>query len=76
MAKTNAPAKEKLSFPKKFVRFFKNRGLRIVGSFKDMYSELKKVTLPTRKDVYKRQALTSGGATSRSNVAEPTSRIR
>ena len=51
MAKTNAPAKEKLSFPKKFVLFFKNLGLRIGGSFKDMYSELKKVTWPTRKEM-------------------------
>ena len=51
MAKTNAPAKEKLSFPKKFVLFFKNLGLRIRGSFKDMYSELKKVTWPTRKEM-------------------------
>ena len=51
MAKTNAQAKEKLSFPKKFVLFFKNLGLRIGGSFKDMYSELKKVTWPTRKEM-------------------------
>ena len=51
MAKTNAPAKEKLSFPKKFGLFFKNLGLRIGGSFKDMYSELKKVTWPTRKEM-------------------------
>ena len=51
MAKTNAPAKEKLSFPKKFVLFFKNLGLRSGGSFKDMYSELKKVTWPTRKEM-------------------------
>lgn len=51
MAKTNAPAKEKLSFPKKFVLFFKNLGLRMGGSFKDMYSELKKVTWPTRKEM-------------------------
>ena len=51
MAKTNAPAKEKLSFPKKFFLFFKNLGLRIGGSFKDMYSELKKVTWPTRKEM-------------------------
>ena len=51
MAKTNAPAKEKLSFPKKFVLFFKNLGLRIGGSFKDMYSELKKVTWPTRQEM-------------------------
>lgn len=51
MAKTNAPAKEKLSFPKKFVLFFKNLGLRIGGSFKDMFAELKKVTWPTRKEM-------------------------
>ena len=51
MAKTNAPAKEKLSFPKKFVLFFKNLGLRIGNSFKDMYAELKKVTWPTRKEL-------------------------
>ena len=49
--KDQRPAKEKLSFPKKFVLFFKNLGLRIGGSFKDMYSELKKVTWPTRKEM-------------------------
>ena len=51
MAKTNALEKEKLSFPKKFIRFFKNLGLRIGGSFKDMFAELKKVTWPTRKEL-------------------------
>lgn len=31
--------------------FFKKMGLRIVRSLKDMYSELKKVTWPTRGDL-------------------------
>ena len=51
MAKTNAPEKEHLNFFQKFIRFFKNLGLRIGGSFKDMYAELKKVTWPTRKEL-------------------------
>jgi len=50
MAKTNAPDKN-LSFFQKFVLFFKNFGLRVYRSFKDMHAELKKVTWPTRKEL-------------------------
>ncbi|MEF9894147.1 MAG: preprotein translocase subunit SecE [Clostridia bacterium] len=48
---TNTQSKVKPSFPKRFVLFFKNLGLRIFRSFKDMFAELKKVTWPTRKEL-------------------------
>ncbi|MDI9505847.1 MAG: preprotein translocase subunit SecE [Candidatus Excrementavichristensenella sp.] len=52
MAKKNAPAKQgEKNFFQKFIGFFKNLALRIAGSFKDMASELKKVTWPTRKEL-------------------------
>ena len=35
----------------KIGRFFKNLGLRIGRAFKDMYSELKKVTWPTKQEL-------------------------
>ena len=51
MAKTNASEEKKLNFFQKVGRFFKNLGLRIVRSFKDMFAELKKVTWPSRKEL-------------------------
>ena len=52
MAKKNAPAKQgEKNFFQKFIGFFKNLALRIAGSFKDMASELKKVTWPTKKEM-------------------------
>ncbi len=35
----------------KIGRFFKNLGLRIGRSFKDMYAELKKVTWPSKQEL-------------------------
>ena len=49
MAKTNEAAKD--NFIKKIGRFFKNLGIRIARSFKDMVAELKKVTWPQRKEL-------------------------
>ena len=48
MAKTE---EKKLSFFDKFKLFFKNLFLRIVGAFKDMRSELRKVTWPSRQEL-------------------------
>ena len=50
MAKTNESEKS-LNFFQKFILFFKNFGLRIVRSFREMFAELKKVTWPTRKEL-------------------------
>ena len=50
MANTNTEAK-KDNFIVKTGRFFKNLGLRIWRSLKDMYAELKKVTWPQRSDL-------------------------
>lgn len=50
MANTN-PGATKDNFFKKAGRFFKNLGLRIARSFKDMYAELKKVTWPQRGEL-------------------------
>lgn len=50
MANTN-PGATKDNFFKKAVMFFKNLGLRVVRSFKDMYAELKKVTWPQRGEL-------------------------
>ena len=49
MSKTNEAAKD--NFIKKIGRFFKNLGIRIARSFKDMVAELKKVTWPQRKEL-------------------------
>ena len=52
MAKTNeTAAKKKDNFFVKIGKFFKNLGLKIVRSFKDMYAELKKVTWPQRSEL-------------------------
>lgn len=51
MAKTNAPDAKKPNFFQKVGLFFKNLGLRIARSFKDMFAELKKVTWPSRKEL-------------------------
>ncbi|MEA4899716.1 preprotein translocase subunit SecE [Bacillota bacterium Meth-B3] len=52
MAKPNTPEKEQQTgFFRKIGRFFKNLGLGIARSFKEMFSELKKVTWPTRKEL-------------------------
>ena len=50
MANNNTEAK-KDNFFNKFINFFKNFGLRIWRSLKDMYAELKKVTWPQRSDL-------------------------
>ena len=50
MATNNTEAK-KGNFFQKFINFFKNFGLRIWRSLKDMYAELKKVTWPQRSDL-------------------------
>ena len=49
MAKTEE--KKGSSTGNKFVMFFKNIYLRIVGAFKDMRSELHKVTWPSRQQL-------------------------
>ena len=51
MAKTNETAAAKDNFFGKVVKFFKNLGIRIARSFKDMYAELKKVTWPQRSEL-------------------------
>ena len=51
MAKTNAPAATKDNFLTKTGNFFKNLGIRIARSFKDMYAELKKVTWPQKNEL-------------------------
>ena len=51
MAKTNEAAAAKDNFFGKVVKFFKNLGIRIARSFKDMYAELKKVTWPQRSEL-------------------------
>ena len=51
MAKTNEAAAVKENFIKKAGRFFKNLGIRIARSFKDMVAELKKVTWPQRSEL-------------------------
>ena len=52
MAKTNEKtAAQKDNFFKKVANFFKNLGIRIARSFKDMYAELKKVTWPQRSEL-------------------------
>ena len=51
MAKTNETAAVKENFFNKAVKFFKNLGIRIARSFKDMYAELKKVTWPQRSEL-------------------------
>lgn len=50
MANTN-PGATKDNFFKKAIVFFKNLGLRVVRSFKEMYAELKKVTWPQRGEL-------------------------
>ena len=50
MANTN-PGATKDNFFKKAIMFFKNLGLRVVRSFKDMYAELKKVSWPKRGEL-------------------------
>ena len=50
MANTN-PGATKDNFFKKAIGFFKNLGLRVVRSFKEMYAELKKVTWPQRGEL-------------------------
>jgi len=50
MANTN-PGATKDNFFKKAIMFFKNLGLRVVRSFKDMYAELKKVSWPQRGEL-------------------------
>ena len=49
MAKTEAVKKD--NFINKAGRFFKNLGVRIARSFKDMVAELKKVTWPQRSEL-------------------------
>jgi len=51
MAKTNETAAAKDNIFSKVVKFFKNLGIRIARSFKDMYAELKKVTWPQRSEL-------------------------
>jgi len=51
MAKTNETAAAKDNVVNKVVKFFKNLGIRIARSFKDMYAELKKVTWPQRSEL-------------------------
>ena len=51
MAKTNEAAAAKDNIFGKVVKFFKNLGIRIARSFKDMYAELKKVTWPQRSEL-------------------------
>ena len=51
MAKTNETAAAKDNIFGKVVKFFKNLGIRIARSFKDMYAELKKVTWPQRSEL-------------------------
>ena len=51
MAKTNETAAAKDNFFGKVVKFFKNLGIRIARSFKDMVAELKKVTWPQRSEL-------------------------
>lgn len=50
MANNNNEAK-KDNFFKKFINFFKNLGLRIWRSLKEMVAELKKVTWPQKGDL-------------------------
>ena len=59
MANNNTEAK-KDNFFKKFINFFKNFGLRIWRSLKDMYAELKKVTWPQRGDLINTTVLVIG----------------
>ena len=56
MANTN-PGATKDNFFKKAIMFFKNLGLRVVRSFKDMYAELKKVSWPSRADTLKKTGI-------------------
>ena len=54
MAKQKQEVNQKTGFVGFFCklgRFFKNLGLRIGRAFKDMYSELKKVTWPTKQEL-------------------------
>ena len=52
MAKTNeTAAKKKGNIFARIGGFFKNLGLKIARSFKDMYAELKKVTWPQRSEL-------------------------
>jgi preprotein translocase subunit SecE len=51
MAKDNEAAQEKVGFFKKVALFFTNLYKRVVDSFKNMASELKKVTWPTRQEL-------------------------
>lgn len=52
MAKPNINEKQaKPNFLTKTGHFFKNLGIRVVRSFKDMYAELKKVTWPSRNEL-------------------------
>lgn len=50
MAKKEETAKKE-NFISKTGRFFKNLGVRIARSFKEMYAELKKVTWPQRSEL-------------------------
>ena len=51
MAKDTEVSKEKAGFFKKVGLFFKNFFWKIVNSFRNMASELKKVTWPTRPEL-------------------------
>jgi preprotein translocase subunit SecE len=51
MAKESVGKAKKAGFGTKIGLFFKNLFLRIIGSFKNMYSEMKKVTWPTRSEL-------------------------
>lgn len=51
MAKTGEDKAKKPSGFMKFLLFFKNLGLRIWHSFRDMFAELKKVSWPTRSEL-------------------------
>ena len=51
MADEKTVVKEKESFGKKFVNFFKNLPKAIARPFRNMWHELRKVTWPTKEDL-------------------------